>query len=528
MSADSHGAAGESDRGFWVLMGTMLASSMAFLDGSALGVALPALQEDLGASGAQLLWIFDAYLLMLAALMLFGGSLGDKLGRKRVFMTGIVIFSASSLACGVSPDANFLIGGRFVQGVGGALMIPGSLAIISAYFSRGRRGRAIGTWSAATTMVVVVGPFVGGVLADAGLWRGVFLLNLPLAVSALTILHFKVPESRDEERGSLDLAGAFLTAFGLAALTYGFITAPREGFGHPRIYGSLIAGALLLAAFVAVESRSSHPMVPLGLFRSRAFSGANLMTFFLYGGLNVVAFFIPLNLVQVQGYSALQAGLSFLPFSIILAGLSRWAGGLVDRYGPRLPLTIGPTFAGSGFLLMAVPGVTDGPSGYWTSYFPGIVMFALGMGVTVAPLTTTVMSALADRWVGTASGINNAVARVAGALAIAIMGSVALLTFAGHLGDEANRLGLPADQRDALEAEAGNLGNAEVPPGVDAAKAPAVEDAISASFVSTFRLIMVICSILAALSVAMVLVLIARGHPETGESWADGQARLSD
>jgi len=496
-------------RGFWVLLGTILASSMAFIDGTAVGVALPVMQGDLDASGAQLLWIVDAYLLTLASLMLIGGSLGDRLGRKRVYIAGILTFTSASLACGLSPGTNFLIGARLVQGVGGALMIPGSLAIITAYFSRDRRGRAIGTWSAATTLCVVVGPFLGGALADAGLWRGVFLINLPVAVVALAVVVLKVPESRDPHCAPLDLIGAVLAALGLAAVTYGFISAPRAGFGSPEIYGTLAVGIILLAAFVLVERRGSHPMLPLGLFRSRVFTGANLLTLFLYGALSAAVFFLPLNLVQVQGYSALQAGLSFLPFTALLAGMSRWAGGLVDRYGPRLPLTIGPSLVGAGFLLLGVPGITSGPSDYWRTYLPGIVVFAVGMGVTVAPLTTTVMSALPERYAGTASGINNAVSRVAGVLMIAITGSIALFAFTAELGSSADRLGLGPEARQSLEQQASRLGEAEPPSEVAPDQVEAVRESIRLSFVSIFRLLTIICFCLAVLSVVMVRLLIA-------------------
>ena len=500
-----------SGQGRWVLLSTILASSMAFIDGTAVSVALPVLQRDLGASGAQLLWVVDGYLLMLAAFILVGGSLGDRLGRKRIFMEGIVIFALASLACGFSPSTDFLIAARVVQGLGGALMIPGSLSIITACFSRERRGRAIGTWSAATTIVVVLGPFLGGLLSELGLWRGVFLINLPLAVASLIILRLKVPESRDEESGPLDLPGAALAAAGLALLTYGFISAPADGFRSPGIYGPLALGALLLGTLVLRESRSSHPMLPLGMFRSRNFSGANLQTLFLYGALNISTLFLPLNLVQVQGYTPLAAGLVFLPFGVLLAGLSRWSGGLVDRFGPRLPLTIGPAAVAAGFLLMALPGVTGGPADFWRTYLPGVLVFGTGMGLTVAPLTTTVMTSLPERFAGTESGINNAVSRVAGVLAIAIMGAVALLTFTHLLDGNAQGLGLTSQVRQELRAEASRLGEADVPADVAAGRQPAVRQAIRESFVGTYRLVMVICAALALVSVLMVQLLFRGG-----------------
>ncbi len=383
------------DRGRWVLFSTILASSMAFIDTSALNVALPALQEDLHASGVQLLWIVNAYLLMLAALILVGGSLGDRLGRKKVFMIGISLFVLASLACGFAPTTEFLIGARVVQGIGGAMMIPGSLAIITTYFAPDQRGGAIGMWSAATTIVTVAGPVLGGLLADAGLWRGVFLINLPLGITTLLVLYFKVPESRAE-------------------LTYGFISLPDLGFGNPRIYGTLLGGFVALVAYVVVEARSDHPMMPLHLFKSRTFSGTNLLTLFLYGALSVSTFFLCLNLVQAQGYSQSLAGLADIPFALLLTGLSGWAGGLADRHGPRLLLIVGPLLIGLGFLLMAFVGLTDGPSDYWKTFLPGIIVFGLGMGITVAPLTTAVMGSVATQYAGTASGINNACGGIRG------------------------------------------------------------------------------------------------------------------
>ena len=335
--------------GPWVLTATILASSMAFIDGSALNTAIPAVQAALKASGEQILWVVNAYLVMLAALIAVGGSLGDVLGRRKVFAIGIGLFMLASLVCGLSPSVGFLIGARLVQGLGGALMIPGSLAIITAFFGRESRGKAIGTWSAFTTVVTVVGPALGGVLADAGLWRGVFLINFPIGVIALIVLFIKVPESHDEKTsGRIDYLGAALLAVGLAGLTYGLLSAPNLGFADARVFGALLIGVLALVIFVVVEVRGAHPMIPLKLFSSRTFSGVNLLTFGLYGALSVGMLFLSLNMVQTQGYSMKLAGLAFLPFSVILIALSRWAGGLVDKGGPRLPLVIGPAIAGAG------------------------------------------------------------------------------------------------------------------------------------------------------------------------------------
>ena len=314
--------------GRWVLFATVLASSMAFIDGSALNVALPVLQHDLGASGTELLWIVNGYALLLAALILLGGSLGDHYGRKRVFGLGIALFATASFFCGIAPSTGFLIAARAVQGSGGALMVPGSLALISASFGPTRRGRAIGTWGAFSTLTTVGGPIIGGFLASAGLWRGVFFINLPLAVLALVALAAKVPESRDPSLSrALDGPGAALATVGLAGVTAGFLEAPQLGWTDPLILLALIGGVAALVAFVVVEARSPHPLVSLHLFRSRTFSGTNLMTLFLYGALGGALVFFPLNLIQVQGYDPAIAGFAFLPFAILLIALSRWAGG---------------------------------------------------------------------------------------------------------------------------------------------------------------------------------------------------------
>ncbi len=497
--------------GTWVLTATILASSMAFIDGTALNVAMPALQAGLHASGEQVLWVVNAYGLMLAALIPIGGSLGDVRGRRRIFAWGIGLFMLSSLVCGTAPTIGFLIGARLVQGVGSALMIPGSLAIITAFFGPDRRGRAIGTWSALTTILLVVGPVLGGVLANAGLWRGVFLINIPLGVVALVVLFLKVPESRDEKSsGHIDYLGAVLLAVGLAGLTYGLLSEPDLGFANPRVFGSLAIGALALAAFVIVEARSAHPMIPLSLFASRTFSGVNLLTFGLYGALAAGTFFVSLNMIQAQNYRMDVAGLASLPFAVILIALSRWAGGLVDKGGPRLPLIVGPSIAGAAFLYMAFVGLSDGPSSYWVTFFPGFVLLGIGMGITVAPLTTTVMSSVASHFAGTASGINNAVSRTAGVLAIAVVGAVALIVFSHALQTRTAPIGISSDARAALSAEAPRLGAAAVPAPVGADQVPVVRTAIRWAFVDAFRVVMVICTALAWVGAALAGFIVER------------------
>ena len=363
-------------------------------------------------------------------------------------------------------------------------------------------------------MVTVAGPVLGGIMADAGLWRGVFLLNLPLGLTTLLVLYFKVPESRNEESGQIDYPGAVLATLGLVGLTYGFISLPEFGFG-PRIYGSLSGGIIALLACVLVEARSDHPMLPLHLFKSRTFSGTNLLTLFLYGALSVSTLFLSLNLVQAQGYSQTLAGFADMPFALLLTGLSRWASRLAQRYGLRLFLIVGPSLIGLGFLLMTVVGLTDGPSDYWKTFLPGIVMLGIGMGVTVAPLTIGVMGSVTTDYAGTASGINNAVSRTAGVLVIAVVGSLALFTFAGALDIRTVDIISP-EARIALQAEAGQLGQASLLTEVASENVYAVETAIKLAFVDTFRVVMFICAGLAWLSAIVAAFLVeSRGAVAT-------------
>ena len=494
-------------------MAAVAASCMAFLDGSALNVALPALQRDLGASGVGVLWVLNGYLLVLAALLLEGGALGDRLGRKRVCMMGIALFAAASLGCGLAPSTGWLIAARLVQGVGGALLIPGSLALIAAGFPAEKRGQAIGTWSAATTLVTLGGPALGGWLADAGWWRAIFFLNLPLAAVALLVLTRKVPETHDETATGSDLLGAVLVAIGLAALTFGLLQAPARGWGSPWAWGPALGGLAALLAFVGVEARGATPMLPLGLFTNRTFAGTNLLTLLLYGALTAALLFLSLNLVQVQGYSQLQAGLAFSPLAGLMAGLGRRAGRWADRHGPRPLLTAGPLVVAAGFGWLAHVGLTHGPGAYWTTFFPGLLLFGLGMALTVVPLTTAVMTAVADHYAGTASGVNNAVSRTAGVLALAVLGALALSQFAGQLDRRTAALPLSAPARAALRAEAAKLGAAAVPAVVPGPERPVVRAAIRASFLATYQRLLWVCAGLAVGSAGLAFALVPARQP---------------
>lgn len=503
----------KSTAGKWIMVSAIMASAMGFIDSTALNVVLPALQKSLDASGADIFWILNAYLLMLASLILVGGSLGDKLGRKKIFMIGIFIFIAGSVACGLAPGVLLLIVFRALQGIGGALMIPGSLSLISSAINADERGKAIGTWSAVTTLVTVGGPILGGALADAGLWRYIFFINVPIGIIALIILWRKVSETSDEDTDKgIDYTGSASIALGLASLTFGFLRIPAAGF-TVQIVVALSAGVLLLVLFIFIESKSKHPVMPLQLFKSAAFSGTNLLTFFLYAGLGAGMLFLSLNLVQVQGYSQLQSGLTFLPFTLLMIGIARFAGGLADRFGAKPFLVGGPAVAGLGLLLLSFIKQTAGPADYWTTFFPYVLVFGLGMSFTVAPLTATVMGSVSDHFSGVASGVNNAMTRIANVFANAIFGALAVLFFSGALQEQLKHTGLNASQKEAISKQSANLGNAKVPQGMNKVMSRQIETAFHNSFIHVYADIMKIAALLAFLGALMALLFVKKSTP---------------
>jgi EmrB/QacA subfamily drug resistance transporter len=468
---------------------------MAFIDGTVVNLALPALQATLNATAADVQWVVESYALCLAALLLLGGTLGDRFGRRQVFTIGIAVFAAASAACGVAPSIEWLIAARAIQGIGAALLVPGSLALISATIVPERRGRAIGTWSAWSAAAAGVGPVLGGWIIQAASWRWLFWLNLPIAVVTLAVCLSKVPESRTPGAGcGLDWLGAALATTGLGGLVFGLIEAPRRGLGDPLIIAGLIGGVPLLAGFLAAESRIPCPMVPLELFKSRTFAGANLLTLFLYAALGGALFFLPFDLIQVRRYSPTAAGAAMLPFILLMFALSRFAGRLVDRYGARVPLIVGPLIAGAGFGLL---GLSGKEGSYWTTLFPGIVMLGIGMAVSVAPLTTAVMGAVGQERAGLASGINNAVSRAAGLLAVAVFGAVASVRFGSGLGHRLAELRVPSEVRQLLASEQGKLAGATLPPSLPQHLRSVLRAAIDLSFAEAFQLVMLLAAALA-------------------------------
>jgi EmrB/QacA subfamily drug resistance transporter len=478
---------------------------MAFIDSTVVNVALPALQANLHATVVGVQWVVESYGLFLGALILVGGSLGDLFGRRLLFLIGVAIFAIASIACGFAENIQQLVIARCVQGIGAALLVPGSLSIISANFEKKTRGQAIGTWSGFTAITTAIGPVIGGWLIEHASWRWAFFINIPIAAMVIVISLRHIPESRNAAAGDVDWLGAAIATLGLAGVVYGLIESTSLGWADPLVFATLIGGIACLIGFAFVEIRAKSPMVPLELFRSRSFSGANLLTLFLYSATGIFFFLFPLNLIQVQGYSTTATGAAALPLILLMFFLSRWSGGLVARYGARVPLVIGPLIAAVGFVLFAVPGV--GVS-YWKAFFPAFVVLGFGFAVSVAPLTTVVMSSVDQDRAGTASGINNAAARVAGVLAVAILGIVMVKLFSSSLNRSLAGERLASGVFQYIRSNEIKLAGLDLPPGLGADTAALIRASISQAFVFGFRMVMYICAGLSVASSAAASLMI--------------------
>lgn len=421
-----------SPAGRWILFASILGSGLAGIDATVVNVALPAIGSSLHTGFEGLQWTVTAYTLTLASFILLGGSLSDRFGRRKIFLIGVVWFAVASLLCGLAPDIGTLVAARALQGIGGALLTPGSLALIQATFTPADRPKAIGAWSGLSGVATAIGPFLGGWLVEQVSWRWVFLINAPLAALVVVVTLRHVPESRDPAAApTLDIAGAVLGVLALGGVTYALLEQPSQGITAPAVLAALVLGVTSAVAFVVVEQRSEHPLLPLDIFRSRQFTAANMVTFTVYGGFGAVFFLLIIQLQVVSGFSPIAAGVSILPITFIMLALSSSSGALAYRIGPRLQMSLGPAVCALGLVLM----LRIGPdASYVTDVLPGVVVFGLGLAIMVAPLTATALSSAPAHRAGLASGVNNAVARAAGLLAIAV-----LPAFAGISGDDYTR-----------------------------------------------------------------------------------------
>jgi EmrB/QacA subfamily drug resistance transporter len=478
-----------SASGRWIVIATVLGSSLVFIDGTIVAIALPVIQTGFHASAFDAQWVVEAYTLVLGALMLLSGALGDRYGRKLLFITGVVVFAIGSILCGLAPSMPALIAARVLQGAGGTMLAPASLALIGASFEGAARGRAIGIWSGLTAVASAIGPVAGGTIVDHLGWRWVFYVNIPLAIAIVAVSLHHLRESRDEsESGPLDLLGSALITLALAGIVYAFVASGLEGW-NARTVGALAGGFVAFGAFIYAERRVTNPILPFDLFAERAFTGINIMTFLLYGALGGLFYFLPFVMIQVNGYSATFTGLSMLPFLVLIVVLSRYSGPLVYRVGRRTLLVIGPSLAALGFAaFVLLPDLH-----YWTGVLPSIVLIGAGMGFTVAPLVATLIDSVPERHVGLASGINNAVSRVAGLLAIAVLGAVLAATFTPRLAARIDAAQMSSQQRSDIAAQSSAMAGARL-------HDPKETQVMRAAYVDGFRVVAMVCALLAAAS----------------------------
>ncbi len=482
--------------GKMVLAGTILASGMAFLDGTVVNIAIPVIQTSLNATLDNMQWIVNSYALILASLILISGSFGDRFGRKKVFLYGIGLFILASFLCGISQSIEQLIAFRTLQGIGAAMMIPGSLSIISTVFEEKEQGKAIGLWSGFAGGVAALGPFLGGWLVETLGWQSIFYLNIPIGLLAIFLTIKYVPETKNDEAQRLDILGTVLLLTGLLGISYALIEAPVQGLYTTWIIGSLLFGVGAIVAFVFMEKKIQEPIFPLKIFQSKLVTGANLVTLFLYFALNGIIFFLILNFQQLQQYSPIIAGLGMLPSVLLITFLSGPGGSLSDRIGPRIPMIIGPLIVGIGMVLLIFPGIH---ANYFIAFLPGLILFGLGMSLVIAPLTKSAL-AVDKRYSGAASGVNNAVSRVAALLAVALLGAIMSITFSSHLVNAIEKSNLSQSQQEQILIQKNKLGGIQIPESFGQNEKALAKQYIDESFLYSFRIVIGIGAALAFLS----------------------------
>jgi len=497
----------DSLAGKLILLGTILASGMAFLDGSVVNVAIPTIQEKLHATITGIQWVVNSYMLMLCALILISGALGDRFGRKKVFLYGIIVFVCASFLCSIAHSITILAIFRALQGIGGAMMVPGSLSIINSSFREEVRGRAIGLWSGFAGGISALGPFAGGWLVQTFGWQSIFYINIPIGIIALLLTLRFVPESKNNEATKIDILGAVSIFLALLGIAYGLITVSAVGWQNPFVLASLALGIIAAILFVLIEMRVKEPLVPFQMLRSSLVAGSNLTTFFLYFALSGVTFFLVLNFQQIQNFSPIIAGLALLPTILIITFLSGFGGTIADKIGPRLPMIVGPSVVALGMFLLIFPGRE---ANYFTQFLPGLLLFGLGMALVIAPLTKSALH-VAGKYSGAASGVNNAVARIAGLLAVALLGAVVVFLFEGRLKTAIASSPLNRVERQQIMTQQDKLGGIDIPSAFSPPTKLIAKSAVQESFVYGFRWAMGITAFLAALSAVISFFTI---HPK--------------
>jgi len=508
--------------GKFILLATILASGMAFLDGSVVGIAIPTIQAKFHATITGIQWVVNAYALMLCALILISGALGDRFGRKKIFIYGIALFIFSSFLCSVSNSIAQLAIFRGLQGIGGAMMVPGSLSIINVSFNEKVRGRAIGLWSGFAGGVSALGPFLGGALVQFFGWPSIFYINIPLGLVALFLAFRYIPESRNAESSKIDIIGAILIFISLLGISYGLISVSDLGWSNPLILSSLSTGILTFILFIIAETKIKQPLVPFTIFKSSLVTGANLATLFLYFALSGVIFFLVLNFQQIQHYSPILAGLGMLPTILLITFLSGRGGTIADKFGPRLPMIIGPLIVSLGMFLLVLPGKN---ANYFLQFLPGLILFGLGMSLVIAPLTKSALS-VESKYSGSASGVNNAVARVAGLLAVALLGIVVLSFFKFQINNKISTSNLSSDQKQQILTQENKLGGIQIPKNFSSTSLVIAQNSIDDSFIFGFRWAMGINAFLAFLSACIAYSTIHNNLPAKNKLY--GQKRKNN